>query len=128
MDFMEQIKTMTREQIARVMVELLTYVSPDTFVKLVILASRLTESKTVNASINAVKENLVEEGEEGQAARMFKRVMTELSPHCLKTVARNLFINGLLRSANIREEFTKKHGFEPPFTILMSPTMQCNLT
>ncbi len=128
MDFMEQVKTMTREQVARVMIELLTYVSPDTFVKLAILASRLTESETVNASINAVRENLLEEGEDGQAASMFKRVMTELSPHCLKTVARTLFINGLLRSANIREEFAEKHGFEPPFTLLISPTMQCNLT
>ena len=84
MNFMQQIKTMTQEQIARTMVDLLTHVSPETFVKLAILASRLTDRETVNASIKAVRENLVEEGEEGQAARLFKRVMTELSPSCLK--------------------------------------------
>jgi MoaA/NifB/PqqE/SkfB family radical SAM enzyme len=117
---------MTQEQVASTMVDMLSHVSVDTFIKLSMLASRLVSGPNANAAVNAVLDSL-REGEEGQAARMFRRVMTQLSPHCLKSVARNLFINGLLRSSSIREEFAGRHGFYPPFTILISPTMRCNL-
>jgi MoaA/NifB/PqqE/SkfB family radical SAM enzyme len=126
MEFVERIKSMTREQVANGMVDLLTHVSPDTFMKLALFSSRLIEGEKAGAAVQAVMDSL-REGEDSQASRMFRRVMTDLSPHCLKTVARSLFINGLLRSSAIRDKFTLKHGFAPPFTLLISPTMRCNL-
>lgn len=126
MEFVERVKAMTWEQVASTTIGLLGHVSPDTFMKLSILASRLIEGEQANAAVQSVQESL-REGENGQAARIFRRVMTQLSPHCLKTVARNLFINGLLRSSKLRAEFEQREGFGPPFTILVSPTMQCNL-
>ena len=126
MEFMERVRTMTREQVGNMMLGLLTRVSPDNFMKLSILASRLIEGESANAAVEAVKDSL-REGETGQAARIFRRVMTELSPHCLKTVARNLFINGLLTSSALRSQFSRREGFDPPFTVLISPTMRCNL-
>jgi len=53
--------------------------------------------------------------------------MTDLSPHCLTRVAKVLFITSLMKSSVMREQFTKKYGFAPPFTLLISPTMACNL-
>jgi MoaA/NifB/PqqE/SkfB family radical SAM enzyme len=126
MEFVERVKHMTREQVANTMLALLTHVSPDTFMKLSILSSRLIQGDQANLAVDAVIDSL-RDGEESQASRMFKRVMTQLSPHCLKTVARNLFINGLLKSSALRSEFEKREGFAPPFTILISPTAQCNL-
>ncbi len=126
MELLEQVKSMTQEQIAGAMLRLLTHVSPETFVTLTLLASRLVEGGISSAAVAAVKESL-REGEKGQATRMFRRVMTELSPHCLTILARNLFINGLLRSSRLRADFERKNGFSPPFTVLISPTMQCNL-
>ncbi|MDQ7782104.1 MAG: radical SAM protein [Desulfomonilaceae bacterium] len=126
MEFMDRIKTMSREQAARAMVELLTVVSPDTFLKMALLASRLIEGERAGSAVEAVRLSLLE-GEDSQASRLFKRVMTDLSPHCLKKVANTLFINGLLKSSALRRDFEAKNGFSPPFTILISPTMQCNL-
>jgi len=126
MEFVERIKSMTREQVANAMVDLLTHVSPDTFMKLAMFSSKLIEGERAGAAVQAVMDSL-REGEDSQASRMFRRVMTELAPHCLKTVARSLFINGLLRSSAIRDKFTQVHGFSPPFTLLISPSMQCNL-
>ena len=126
MDVMEWIKTMTKEQIANRMVDLVTHVSPDNFMRLSLMASYLIGGEDAGAAVDAVIDSL-KQGENGQATRMFRRVMTELSPHCLKTVSRNLFVNGLLRSSAIRVEFERKHGFSPPFTVLLSPTMKCNL-
>lgn len=126
MEFVDRIKSMTREQAARTMVELLTVVSPETFLKLAILASRLIEGESAGRAVEAVRASLLD-GDDSQASRMFRRVMTELSPHCLKKVANTLFINGLLKSSALRSDFHAKHGFYPPFTVLISPTMQCNL-
>lgn len=126
MEFVERVKSMTRDQVANTMVELVNYVSPNTFMKLALLASRLAEGEVANSAVQSVVESL-REGEDSQASRMFRRVMTELSPHCLKTVARALFINGLLRSSGLRADFMAQNGFAPPFTLLISPTMQCNL-
>src|SRR5512139_1147734 len=126
MEFLERVKAMSREQIANTMIELLPHVSPDTFMKLTILSSSLVQGDDPSSAVEAVKASLLE-GEKGQATRMFRRVMTELSPHCLKTVARTLFINGLMKSSVLRRDFEKKEGFPPPFTVLISPTMACNL-
>lgn len=126
MEFMDRVKSMTKEQTAETMLQLLDHVSPETFMRLAVLASHLVDGVDASSSVRAVMANL-NEGPNSQAARLFMRVMTELSPHCLKAVARTLFVNGLLRSAVIRDEFEKKHGFWPPFTLLISPTMQCNL-
>ncbi len=126
MEVMEWIKTMTRDQVANRMVDLVTHVSPDNFMRLSLMASYLISGEDAGAAVEAVIDSL-RLGENGQATKMFRRVMTELSPHCLKTVSRNLFVNGLLRSSALRDEFSKKNGFSPPFTVLISPTMQCNL-
>ncbi len=126
MEWLDRFKSMTQEQVASTMVDMISYVSPGTFLKLSVLASQLVAGESANAAVSAVLDSL-REGENGQATKMFRRVMTDLSPHCLKTVAKNLFINGLLKSSSLREEFATKHGFSPPFTILISPTMQCNL-
>jgi MoaA/NifB/PqqE/SkfB family radical SAM enzyme len=126
MEFVDRIKTMSREQAARAMVELLTVVSPDTFLKMALLASRLIEGEGAGRAVDAVRLSLLE-GADSQASRLFRRVMTDLSPHCLKKVANALFINGLLKSSAQRNDFETKYGFAPPFTLLISPTMQCNL-
>ena len=126
MDFVDRIRTMTREQAARAMVQLITHVAPETFMKLSLLASRVAEGESATAAVQSIIASL-KEGPDSQASRMFRRVMTELSPHCLKAVANTLFINGLLRSSAVRREFARKQGFDPPFTLLISPTMQCNL-
>ena len=126
MAFMDRVKSMTRDQAAEAMLQLINHVSPQSFMKMAFLASHIAAGGEAGAAVNAVAASL-REGEDSQASRMFRRVMTELSPHCLKSVARALFVNGLLRSSAIREDFAEKHGFDPPFTLLISPTMQCNL-
>ncbi|MGO8822172.1 MAG: hypothetical protein ACLQT6_14960 [Desulfomonilaceae bacterium] len=91
MEWLDRFKSMTQEQVASTMVDMISYVSPDTFLKLSFLASQLVSGENANAAVIAVLDSL-REGENSQASEMFRRVMTNLSPHCLKTVAKNLFI------------------------------------
>src|SRR5208283_16494 len=98
MELMQRIKTMTREQVANSMVNLVNHVSPDNFMRLSLMASHLIGGEDAGAAVDAVIDSL-KQGENGQATKMFRRVMTELPPHCLRAVARNLFVNGLLGSS-----------------------------
>lgn len=124
--FMDDFKRMGKKQLADLMLSLLSHCSPETWLKLATIAEALVDDPNNKESVRKVKRSLLE-GENSQASMMFRRVMTEVSPHCLRKGARALFINGLLMSSNARDRFQRENGFRPPFTILISPTMRCNL-
>ena len=56
-----------------------------------------------------------------------RRVMGRCSKPCLDKFARNLIVNEFITAAPQREEFHSRFGFDPPFFIVLSPTMRCNL-
>ena len=56
-----------------------------------------------------------------------KKVLGKLHPNCRDKFAVNLVTNHLLINNGIRENFRRKEGFQPPTTILISPSMKCNL-
>jgi MoaA/NifB/PqqE/SkfB family radical SAM enzyme len=58
---------------------------------------------------------------------MAKRKMNSLSPSTQKKLAFNAFFNAINLGDEKREEYFKKHGEYPPFFLLMSPSMACNL-
>ncbi|PIZ16656.1 radical SAM protein, partial [Candidatus Desantisbacteria bacterium CG_4_10_14_0_8_um_filter_39_17] len=53
-----------------------------------------------------------------------KNILGKLHPNCRDKFAVNLMVNHLLINNGIRESFRKKEGFQPPTTILISPTMK----
>ena len=124
-EFQKQIRNTTKRQVIEMTLKLLSNVSEETFFKLTYLMERLVEGDT-RENIRTVRAHL-RQGEDDPATRLFKRVMSELSPHCLQRMAKTLFINSLVMSADVRDAFEREHGFRPPFTLLISPTMRCNL-
>jgi len=56
-----------------------------------------------------------------------RRSVGRCSKPCLDKLARNLIVNEFIAAAPQREEFQARFGFEPPFFIVLSPTMRCNL-
>ena len=66
-----------------------------------------------------------------EAARGFfemaKRKLPQLSSATQKKLCFNLFYNALHHGDAAKEEYKKIHGEYPPFFILISPTMACNL-
>ena len=123
--FKQQVKLYTKKQAVEAIIKLLPHVSEETFLKLAMLAEKTVDGDTKNA-IRVVIDHL-KSGTDDPAVRLFRRVMTDLSPHCLQRIAETLFLNSLLASADVRDAFEKENGFRPPFTILISPTMRCNL-
>ncbi len=58
---------------------------------------------------------------------MAKRKMNHLSPQTQRKLAFNAFFNAVNLGEEKREEYKKKHGEYPPFFLLMSPSMACDL-
>lgn len=123
--FMNELKSFTKRQAAETILTLLPHVSEETFLKLALLAEKTVDGDTKDA-IRVVIDHL-HNGSDDPAVRIFRRVMTELSPHCLRKFSKTLFLNTLLASADTRDEFERKQGYRPPFALLLSPTMRCNL-
>ena len=62
------------------------------------------------------------------ALTIAKHVTTKLSPRCRDRFIECLIVNTLLRGVAKRRELIETTGCNAPTTILMSPTMRCNLT
>jgi len=51
-----------------------------------------------------------------------------LSPACRKGIATALFANNLVANELTKREFVREKGYDPPFLLVISPTMRCNLS
>ncbi len=59
---------------------------------------------------------------------LIKRIFREMHPNIRKKFILNFVLNNSFGSnAKKREQFKNDEGFYPPFTILLSPSMRCNL-
>ncbi|MEA4942744.1 Coenzyme PQQ synthesis protein E [bioreactor metagenome] len=56
-----------------------------------------------------------------------RKLVTEVDPNVMKTLAVNLFINASLAGWTRQEECRKKYDCNIPWTILLDPTSACNL-
>jgi len=56
-----------------------------------------------------------------------KRFLPTLSPNCRKRAINNMFVNEMIIGLEKRIKFRQRHGFSAPTTMVISPTMKCNL-
>ena len=56
-----------------------------------------------------------------------KKAIAESSESCRRKAASNFFYNYLVLGYVRRRAFEAEHGFRPPYLLVISPTMKCNL-
>jgi len=61
------------------------------------------------------------------ALNIARHLVRDLSPTCRDGFINGLVVNALLRGSQKRQDFTRRTGLRTPFTVLISPTMRCNL-
>ena len=57
-----------------------------------------------------------------------RRILRDLHPNQRDKWITTLAVNHLLSGTNRRKEWAEKEGFYPPSTVVISPTMKCNLS
>ena len=59
--------------------------------------------------------------------KIARHVVHDLSPSCRDGFINAFVVNALLRGSQKRQAYSQKTGMRTPFTVLVSPTMRCNL-
>lgn len=125
MDFRTQIKDFTTFQTIYLIYSLLGKMSDDNLISLTYLAEKLVANKDVLAGIAGVRRLL--QDPRHPAKQLFKRVLDYLPPRNSQLIFRTLFCQAFFLGSSKREQFEKENGFWPPFAMILSPTLHCNL-
>ncbi|HEC69896.1 MAG TPA: radical SAM protein [Candidatus Omnitrophica bacterium] len=121
-----RIKQFVAEQAIKNIIRLLPRFSKSTLIKLTYLAERVM-TKEDPVVLKAIRETRKYFLENHPSIEIARKVFTQLSPHCRRKFVENLFINAMFKGVDKAKEFKEEYGFEPPWFLVLSPTMRCNL-
>lgn len=72
--------------------------------------------------------NLIKIFESGHPSiEVGKKLLSRPNKKCVNKLVENFFINNILVGSGKREEIELREGVRPPFFLVLSPTMRCNL-
>jgi len=58
---------------------------------------------------------------------LIRRMSRALNPKCKKTLIKTFFVNAVFKGISQTKEYADRQGFLPPWFLVLSPTMRCNL-
>jgi MoaA/NifB/PqqE/SkfB family radical SAM enzyme len=109
--------------IIKEMLRLATSDNKANIVRAIALAEKITPDNH-KAEMRFVKEKVQEDH---PALNIARHVVRDLSPSCRDGFINAFVVNALLRGSQKRQAYSQKTGMRTPFTVLVSPTMRCNL-
>ena len=125
MERWENLKDRSFYYSASKVIDLLSSVSEERFVQLTQWGEKLTRDPVVKKAIQKVRSLL--EKEDHPARELFHRVMVRLSEENRRRIFHSLFLHAWFVGGRKRDYWEEKHGFRPPFILILSPTWRCNL-
>ncbi len=124
MPILRDVRSYSRKLVIQEMVRMLPRLSMKDMCKIIDLGKRLISREDYKEIADSLK-RYIEEGH--PAVKVIEKVLYNLSPECRYRTIYNLFILALLDKASLRESLKEEIGFRPPFFLVVSPTMRCNL-
>ncbi len=121
----ESLKFQTRQQAVRGILRLLPRISDENLIRLVTLGKWLSNDPEVLSAIEQVKRLLLAEGH--PAKKLFRRVLEYLPADRRVKLFETLFNGAFFEGGKLRDRFERDMGYRPPFIMILSPTLQCNL-
>ncbi len=112
----------TKKTIIKQIVNITSKVSNSNLIRASYLVERLCHKKD-KPKVKEVRELLKQNH---PALQTIRNILTNYDPNCLDKFINNFIIRGLIIDTEEREN-QKKQGNAAPFTILISPSMRCNL-
>jgi MoaA/NifB/PqqE/SkfB family radical SAM enzyme len=103
-----------------------SYVSNERLVKLTYIAQKiLTRDDPIIRKILGELRRYFKENH--PCVELIRRLARDLNPKCKNILVRDLFVNAIFKESSQSREYADKTGFTPPWFLLLSPTMRCNL-
>ncbi|MEJ2099043.1 MAG: radical SAM protein [Desulfobacterales bacterium] len=121
----QNFKTMTAQQAARAIIRLLPRISDENLVRLTYLGKWLSDDPEVLKGIEKVRGFLETPGH--PAKTLFKRVLEYLPAERRIRLFETLFNGAWFAGGAQRDQWEARLGYRPPFIMILSPTLRCNL-
>ncbi len=113
------------QQAARAIIRLLPKISDENLIRLTYLAEWLSSDPEVLNGIRKVRKLLQTPGH--PAKELFHRVLEYLPTERRVRLFQTLFNGAWFEGGKLRDKWEKELGFRPPFIMILSPTLHCNL-
>jgi MoaA/NifB/PqqE/SkfB family radical SAM enzyme len=125
MDFKTKIEGFATHQVISLILDLLGSSSDENLIRLTYLGEKLTSDEEVLSGIAGVRRLF--QDPKHPAKRLFRRVLDYLPSQNSRSLFETLFYRAWFLGGKRRERFEAEHGFWPPFVMILSPTLHCNL-
>lgn len=125
MNLMEKAESQAYKTVSHLIVKLLDSCSDSTLLQLTSLAKKLTADEEVLSAIRAIERMLANPLDSSR--QLFKRVMNYLSYENKQNLFYALFNNAWFEGREKKRKIEEELGFWPPFVLILSPTLNCNL-
>lgn len=113
----EKIRQLAAVKAARGIIKILPHISEKTLLKFPLVRNGL-EAVSYYPEGREFLKSLILHG---------RQALGRSSKKCVEKLAKNLIVNEFIAAKPKREEFRARYGFYPPFFLVISPTMRCNL-
>ena len=121
-NYFNRFKEYSTKQIANLILKGVSNSSDENLIQMTYLAERLAPGyKKEIGSMRQLFET------RAPAYRLAKRVLTEIIPNVRDHLISSFIIKYLLLGPKVRGNYARQHGIPSPATIVISPTMRCNL-
>ncbi len=121
----QTLKNYTKEKVLTYLLSMATSSSDETLIKMTHLMELIPKKDYYKERIRWVR-GLIRD--KHPSIEFPRRILAELHPNQRDKWISNLAINHLLNGTNRRKEWADANGFYPPSTVVISPTMRCNLS
>jgi MoaA/NifB/PqqE/SkfB family radical SAM enzyme len=121
----EVVESSASRKISQIIVKLLDTCSDETLSQLTLLAEKLTNAEDVLVAIRAIRSML--QSPDHAIHRLFKRVSDYLPYESKVKLFHCLFNNAWFAGWQKKTKTLETWGFWPPFAMILSPTLNCNL-
>lgn len=121
----ETVESNASKRISQIIVKPLDNCSDGTLGQLTLLAEKLTNAEEVLAALRSIREML--EKRDHAAHLLFRRVSDCLPYESKVKLFHTLFNNAWFAGWHRKTKTMETYGFWPPFAMILSPTLNCNL-
>ena len=118
------LKKYTKEKVLSYLLTLATNSSDETLIKMTHLMEMIPKKDYYKDRIRWIR-GLVRD--KHPSIEFPRRILRDLHPNQRDKWISNLLVNHLLNGTNKRKEWADTNGFYPPSTVVISPTMKCDL-
>ncbi len=119
------VESTASKTISQLIVKLLDNCSDQTLSQLTMLAEKLTDEEEVLAAIRGIR-TMLKNPDHG-VHKLFKRVSDYLPYENKVRLFNSLFTNAWFAGWQKKKKILQTYGFWPPFVMIISPTLNCNL-